>query len=85
MAISVVPEPAVPRDGSSSREELGLICSAVILVATGVARRVTHVGLGCAPEILADAQAYGREHGVIVRGRWREPGPGCDIIVEPIG
>jgi hypothetical protein len=43
------------------------------------------VGLAFAPEILADAQAYGREHGVIVRCRWREPGPGCDIVVEPIG
>jgi len=84
MASSFVPDPPVPRGGRNAVFELSLVRSSVTLVADGVARRVTHVGLGCAPEILGDAQAYGHEHGVIVRGRWRDPGLGCDIVVETI-
>jgi hypothetical protein len=85
MAVSLAPDRPQPADGRSPGRELNLVCSSVSLVATGGARRVTHVGLSFATEILADAQAYGREHGVIVRGQWREAGPGCDIVVEPIG
>jgi hypothetical protein len=85
MAVYLVPDHPVPAEGGAAAGELGLIRSSIALVAAGAARRVTHVGLGFAPEILAEAQAYGHEHGVIVRCRWREPGPGCDIVVEPIG
>lgn len=63
--------------------ELRLVCSSVRLVAAGDARRVTHVGLGFASRILADAEAFGRARGVIVRARPAQFR--SDIVVEPIG
>jgi hypothetical protein len=84
MALSVAVDRRPPAARPEADRELGLVCAAVNLVATGEACRVTHVGLRFA-QIVADAQAYGREQGVIVRCRWRAPGAGCDIIVEPIG
>jgi hypothetical protein len=82
MAILPADEQSLPSWPSPERE-LGLVCSSVRLVAAGGARRVTHVGLGFASRILADAQAFGQAQGVVVRARPAQPG--WDIVVEPIG
>jgi hypothetical protein len=83
MAIYPADEHGLPVTSPSPERELRLVCSSVSLVATGGARRVTHVGLGFAARILADAQAFGRTQGVNVRAR--PAVPRWDIVVEPIG
>ncbi len=60
------------------------MCGSVRMVASGGARRVTHVGLYHVEQILPAVQAEGRRLGIAVRGTWRGSG-GCDITVEPIG
>ncbi len=60
-----------------------LVDGAIAMVASGDARRVSLV-LTHGAAILADAQASGRQWGVIVRGVWRGDGGGCDVVVEPI-
>ena len=67
----------------SPERELSFVCTSVGLVAAGGARRVTHVGLEHAVVILAEAQAFGRARGVVVRA---QPVTGrVDLVVEPIG
>lgn len=83
MAMPLADEPSLPAAAPSPERELRLVCSSVSLVAAGGARRVTHVGLTFASRILADAEAFGRTRGVIVRAR--RAAPRWDIVVEPIG
>jgi len=67
----------------SPERELSFVCSSIGLVASAGARRVTHVGLDHAVVILAEAQAFARAQGMVVRA---QPGMGrVDLVVEPIG
>ncbi len=84
MAIDVGRQAVARPSRPSAQQELNLVCGSVRMVASGGARRVTHVGVYHAEQILPRAQAEGRRVGIVVRATWRGR-KGCDIMVEPIG
>jgi hypothetical protein len=74
----------LPQDGSPDLEhEFDLIRSAVALLATGGARRVTLVGLPLDPDALREVDSLVRASGMVMRAV--EGHVGCDITIEASG
>jgi hypothetical protein len=63
--------------------ELALVRSAIALLGSGGARRVTLVGLHHAAELLPEVQPLAWSDGLLVRLFWRPSG--CDISIGPAG
>lgn len=74
----------LPQDPTSDLEhEFDLIRSAVALLASGGARRVTLIGLALDLDALRDARSLVSASGMSLRATW---GPaGCDITLEAGG
>jgi hypothetical protein len=76
-----------PPVGSTERQlarELGMVRSAIAMVAAHAAQRVTVAGLRFGAELLPVAGRLALEAGVRARPLWREDGAGADIAVELI-
>ena len=66
-----------------AEHQLDLVRSAITLLATGGARRVTLVNMALAEATLREASALARASGMLLRAA--PPGIGSDITVEATG
>jgi hypothetical protein len=64
--------------------ELLQVRSAIDLIASGTARRVTLIGIHGAEQLLPAAQVLCADAGLTARAVRHPDGTGCDIAVEPI-
>ena len=83
MATATVPRAARVSARDLARS-LDLVRSAIDLIASGGADRVTLVGLRGAERVLPQAQALSEAAGLFARATWREDTEGCDIVVEDL-
>lgn len=83
MDVSAIP---IPIGAQIIDRDPGLqhIRSAIDLIVSGGAQRVTLIGFQDAERLLPIAQAMCDEAGLTARARWPSDGSGCDIIVEAI-
>lgn len=64
--------------------DLSQVRSAIDLIVSGTARRVTLVGLPSAERLLPQAQVLCADAGLTARALRRADGDGCDIAVERV-
>jgi hypothetical protein len=84
MASALPAASPVTSDHPAADLELAQVRSAIDLITSGTARRVTLVGLRGAERLLPRAQVLAADAGLTARAVRHGDGTGCDIAVEPI-